>query len=198
MSGTDRRKSIQEIMNQMAGRMDSLLDARDDAHAAHQPAMLDEVLLWMAVDPLLADLHKQYLDAKANHACLRDKNGSKDAMAAIAADMEDSARCAVDTRILELRQSGEAKAVLQAMIRRAHDERYDAMVAAERARTAAYWKNFALRKAPRAVERGRNSFFSMMIGLMLLQQLVEHARLHLRIAEIFSTVAEPRARLAAS
>jgi hypothetical protein len=198
MNRTERRTSIQDIMNQMAGRMDSLLDACDHAHASSGPNMLDEVRLWVSVDPLLADLHKQYLDARINHTRVRDKHGSRDPITDIASDMEDSTQCAVETRLIELRQSAEAKALLQAIIRKAHAVREDELVAVERARSSRYWKQFALRKASRATARGQNSFFMMIIGLLMLQQLTDQASLHLHIADIFSRVSGANRRLAAS
>lgn len=195
MHRTERRTSIQEIMNQMAGRMDSLLDQHD--READGSALLDEVRMWIAMDPLLAELYKQYLDARAHYARLKEKHGDSDPICDVAADMQDSARCAVDTRIIELRQSEEGKSALQAMIRKVNARREAELVAAGRARSARYAQSFAARKAPRAADRGQTSFFKMMMGIIVLQQLTDEACEHLRIAEAFSRVAGSR-RLAAS
>ena len=184
-------------MNQMAGHMDSLLDAQDHARRAANPAMLDEIRMWVAVDPLLADLHKQYLDARINHARLKSKHGDTDPICDVASDMEDSARCAVDTRIIELRQCAESKAALQAIIRKAHTEREAELVNDERARSTQFWREFAVRKVPRVVERAQFSFFQMMVGIIILQQLAAEAHQHLRIADNFCRAAGAR-RFAAS
>lgn len=53
-------------------------------------------------DPLLADLHRRYLEALACHRKVIRENGPHDAMTVVAADMLDSARCAVQTRMIEL------------------------------------------------------------------------------------------------
>jgi hypothetical protein len=185
-------------MNKMAGRVDALLDQHEHDHArGARPAMLDEMRLWVAVDPLLAELHKQYLDVKAQRVRLTDKHGDSDPICDVAADMEDSARCAVETRLIELRKSEEGKAALQALIRKAHARQEAELVVAEREKTSAYWKDFAAYKGPRAVERGRMSFYKMMFYVIILQQLTEEACLHLRIAQDFTLAANSR-RLAAS
>lgn len=194
---TEKRTSIQEIMNRMAGHMDVLLDESGHTQQGPRPTLLDEVRLWVAVDPLLAELHKQYLDAQKNHARLKNRHGESDPICDVAADMEDSAKCAVDTRMIELRQSEEAKAAVQAIIRKAQDNRAAQLVAAEHAQSSQFWRNFAVRKAPLAVARGQGSYFKMMIGVLVLQHLIGNAQHHLRIAEAFCRAAGLK-RLAAS
>ncbi len=186
-------------MNQMAGRVDSLLDQHAQEHDrdAAKPAMLDEIRMWIAVDPLLAELHKQYLDVRAHHARLKDRHGESDPICDVAADMEDSARCAVDTRIIELRQSGEGKAAMQAMIRKAHADREEALVAAEREKSAAYWKKFSMRRAPREAERPFISFYNMMVCIIILHQLADE-RNRLRMGDTFGLAAGSMRRLAVS
>lgn len=53
-------------------------------------------------DPVLTALHRQYLDALAFHKKLVEENGVRDPMTEVAADMLDSARSAVQTRLIEL------------------------------------------------------------------------------------------------
>lgn len=111
-------------MNKMSGRMDVLLDQRGSAQAARKTGVeFDEVHLWISVDPLLADLHKRYLDLRANHRDIAKRHGVRDPMAIIAADMADSARCAADTRLIEIRQNQSLRAVVRAARIKAHNER---------------------------------------------------------------------------
>lgn len=191
--------SIQDIMNQMAGHMDVILDRRDAAaHGPAAAALMDEVQMWLSVDPLLAELHKQYLDARAHHAKIQARHGDGDPMTDIAADMKDSAQCAVDTRIIELRQDAEARTMLQFIIRKAAAAREADLVAAECDRSTRFWRDFAVRKAPSAVARAGNSFFMMMVTLMALQQIADQAYRQLQIADVFSRASGPRRLSAAS
>lgn len=81
---------------------------RVEALRLEQPAELrkspmSELEAFIQMDPLLADLHKEFQDVRRNHRDLLFKNGCDDPMAQMAADMEDSAWCAMQTRLLELR-----------------------------------------------------------------------------------------------
>lgn len=191
MNRTAKTASVQDVMNKMAGRVDALLDQREDGRRKASPAsaLQEEIRIWMAVDALLANLHKQYLDAKMHHARLAQRHGKGDPMEEVAADMAASAKCAVETRLIELRHSTEAKLAFQAMIRREYAAQEEMLAAAEQARASRFWKQFSARKAPRAVQRGHDSFISMMIGLIALQQLVDQAQTHLSIAAAFCRVA---------
>jgi len=197
MNRPERRTSIQELMNKMAGRVDSLLDQQDHDSRATHPPVLDEIRMWIAVDPLLAELHKQYLDVRAHRARLKEKHGESDPICDVAVDMEDSARCAVETRLIELRKSEESRSALKALIRKTHAAREAELLAAEREKTSAYWREFSIHKTPRVVERGLMSFMNMMFYVIILQQLTEEACHRLRIADSFMRAASRR-RLVAS
>jgi hypothetical protein len=58
---------------------------------------------FLQLDPLLADLHKRYLDAKATRIQAHKEYGAGDGMGEMTAMMEDSAWCAMQTRYMELR-----------------------------------------------------------------------------------------------
>lgn len=81
------------------------------------PGRLDrvsqELTLYMAVDPILASLHKEYLDACALLDNLAAQGNSEyDAMSTVASDRVESAHSAFSARLIELR----------------HDEKVTAMV----------------------------------------------------------------------
>ncbi|MES2729001.1 MAG: hypothetical protein V4621_02740 [Pseudomonadota bacterium] len=66
-------------------------------------ALGHDILTMAADDPVLASLIKQYLNSSRQHKDLLRTNGMQDAMVDVAADMVDSAWCALQTRLLELR-----------------------------------------------------------------------------------------------
>jgi hypothetical protein len=78
--------------------------------ATPDEALGHDILSLAADDPILASLIKQYLNASRQHKGLLKSNGSQDAMVEVAADMVDSAWCALQTRLLELRAAeGQAR-----------------------------------------------------------------------------------------
>lgn len=67
------------------------------------PPVLNELQAFLIIDPLLAGLHKEYLDAKDNR-CKSEKDfGKDDPMTDMALLVEDSAWCAMQTRYMEVR-----------------------------------------------------------------------------------------------
>lgn len=67
------------------------------------PTVLTELQAFLLIDPLLARLHKEYLDAKDTR-CKSEKDfGKDDPMTDMALLVEDSAWCAMQTRYMEVR-----------------------------------------------------------------------------------------------
>ena len=99
--------SLQDLMNRMAGRLDDILP--DDLQDMPVDRDWPFIHLYLGSDPVLAQLYKQYCDARDRLSCLRKEFGRDDAMADIAADMKDSAHSAVETRLLELKDGREAQ-----------------------------------------------------------------------------------------
>ncbi len=179
--------SVKDIMSQMAGRMDTLLDAQERTRTTRETGDIPEELrFWMAVDPLLADLHKQFIDARAGHMRLSRTRGLDDPMTDVANDMVDSAQCAFETRLIELRQDEDSKAMVLALMRRAHAMREEALNEEARERSHEFWKDFARPKHRPAPQNGTGSFLMVMIGLMILRQTLDNANRELSIASIFS------------
>ncbi len=71
--------------------------------ATPDEALGHDILSMASDDPILASLIKQYLNASRQHKGLLRSHGTQDAMVEVAADMVDSAWCALQTRLLELR-----------------------------------------------------------------------------------------------
>lgn len=106
-------------MNDMVQRLDAIRPADVKKRA---PTALSELEAFIQTDDLLADLNKQYLEAKRERKELVALNGADDAMTEVALDMEDSAWCAMQTRYLELRQDRELMAKVQRMMRQSEEE----------------------------------------------------------------------------
>lgn len=113
--------SLQAVMNEMAQGdvRPRPYQPRDNAFKAPAPSQkpITELQAFIQLDPVLASLHKQFLEAKAQHAALVSANGKNDAMAEVAADMMDSAWCAMQTRFIEVRADRQMMQEAQAMMR---------------------------------------------------------------------------------
>jgi len=79
---------------------------------------LTSVQAFMAVDPLLASLHKQFVDAKARYGALVKSHGKRAPMTIVAADMTDSAESAFKTRLIEVKGNCELRARARALRRK--------------------------------------------------------------------------------
>jgi len=188
---TDRRVSLQETMNQMSRRMEGLLDEaaqnKDTPGGQSAPeAGTEDMRLWAAVDPVLAELQKHLADAKANMLSLQKRRGSKDPMTEVAKDVTDSAASAIETRLIELRQSAEKKAAVKALIIRELDEKFFAEREAERLHSKKFWAEFARPKGKQSGNKEANdSFLMVAASLMVLRHNLQRATNVLSIAATF-------------
>jgi hypothetical protein len=64
---------------------------------------LTELAAFCLLDPCLAALHKDFLNAKAARVSCQSQHGADDPMAEMAAYVEDAAWCSLQTRYMELR-----------------------------------------------------------------------------------------------
>ncbi len=92
---------LSELMNAMISRLEYTHPA--DMEAAPEEKHWKLISLYASIDPVLASLYKQYLEAKENLGKLLVAGGAQDPMTEIAWDMHDSLRSAVETRLLELK-----------------------------------------------------------------------------------------------
>lgn len=88
-------KPLQEIMRRVS-------EGLDRCQPAPARAALNEFDAFLILDSLLTDLNKHYLDAKEQRR-LAVREFGDDGMSDMAAILEDSAWCAVQTRYMELR-----------------------------------------------------------------------------------------------
>ena len=130
-----KKGSLEMTISDMIRRLDAVRAAdKDSVDSPASPGEpLQDIEAFMPVDPVLAALHKEYLDANACHKKLLRENGLNDPMAEVAADMLDSARSALQTRLIELQESRELE-VQEALVRRLRARRAEQEAAQVRAR----------------------------------------------------------------
>jgi hypothetical protein len=95
---SDKSRAKNKPEHELPGRLDRLSQ---------------ELTLFMAVDPVLTDLHKEYIDACGILDSLAAKSASYDPMAVVASDRVESAHSAFSTRLIELRQDEQIQAMVQ-------------------------------------------------------------------------------------
>lgn len=170
--------------------MDSLLKDHARDNPAQDPqsniAAPQEIRFWIALDPVLADLHKHLVDAKAEMEFLSDRYGSDDPMAEVAADRVESAQCTVETRLIELRRNQEARAMVAAMISRAQALAHSESVERIRQKNNRFWKEFSAPRRPNAQKQASDSFWVMMASLAVLRESLSRTNTLLSIASTFS------------
>jgi len=175
-----KEKSLHQIMNEIAGRIDTLQPSfagekdefghfkptdKQQAQLRGDKDALSEVEAFMQLDPLLAQLHKQFLEAKIYRKELSAANGPNDPMTEVALDMEDSAYCAFQTRYIELRQVRDMMARAQRLMR---DSAEDAEREKNKEREQEF-KNFLMmaKMQDRVNEQNRQGGFEYAILLLI-------------------------------
>ena len=95
----EQGQQLLDIMNEVSAR----LDHGPSFTPTRSVRILDEMQAFMLLDPLLADLNKQYVDAKGARLQAEKEYGRGDGMTDMAMMLEDSAWCAMQTRYMEVR-----------------------------------------------------------------------------------------------
>jgi len=147
--------SLQSIMNDMAAGTiappSSL--AAQKPHLPQEP--LTEIDAFMAQDTLLAHLHKEFLNAQSEHAQLLKANGADDAMTDVAADMMDSAWCAMQTRLMELRRDGVMMRRVQDMMAASKRDIAEAAFKVEQKRSMEFFETMQMMQKMQRIEQKR-------------------------------------------
>lgn len=174
MTSAIRAKSLDSLINDMAGRLEVI--------KSDESCDLDRTDVLAAVDPVLASLNKEYKDAKARHEKLVMTNGENDAMVEVSGDVVDSALSAVQTRILELEEQAEGEGTEALEIRRRirrEQARHELLVVQRQ------------QELKKEQEEFNDTFFWMMVWTWITQQTFAAARRTLSASSAFST-ANPR------
>ncbi len=166
-------KSLLQIMNEVSRTLDNgYAPAPRVRIDLSKRAPLSEMEAFCRLDPLLADLYKQYLDAKGHRTALVSLNGPNDPMAEIAIDMEDSAWCAYQVRYMELRAQRDKMALAQRLMDEDRREIEDAKKAQERERAETMMQVAMMMDNARAKKKASDNdglgawlFFMCLFGL---------------------------------
>lgn len=110
--------SLQEVMN-------GIVTHEIAPPQPETPHVENEFEAFIALDPLLASLNKDYKTARSQRKDLQTTFGADDPMVDIALDMEDSAWCAMQARYLELRKEKETMRRAQSLMRSLEEERIE-------------------------------------------------------------------------
>ncbi len=170
--------SMQNIMREMAQRLQT-------AHDAPQAVGLDVAARYASVDTLLGDLYKRYLEACRNLEKVAARHGDRAPMTEIAADMRDSALCAFETRLLELRQCQNAAL---AAAQKAEEEARLLSASSKTRQAAAQTAAFSYRQqlAEKARRAGEDSFLMVLFLLWMLRSALRQTEYNLSIAGCFA------------
>lgn len=133
-------QSLQDTLNDVAkGLASGQISPKNSKRTIEAGKSLSEFEAFSALDPLLADLQKHYLDAKAQRVQAVREFGADDAMTDMAELMEDSAWCAVQTRYMELRADRALMREAQIMmLQSAEEEREQAQETREKEALKSY------------------------------------------------------------
>ena len=189
-----REASLQAIMSEIVQRLDAhdTLQARGAAPQEKLSGLPGQIQTYLSLDPLLAELFKRYLDARASRDRLVAKHGHDAPMTEMAADMVDSAHCALETRLIEVRALYKLReerdvAGERVMIAAAQSQRFEQKMQRHNDR------NMAMR-ARRDAEKG---YFYILMILFFLQNMLEQTRKNLSLASSFSGASAMPVRAAA-
>ena len=154
----------------------------------------EEALL--ALDPLLAALRKQSLEASACLSRLRKSRGANDSMTRVARDMADSAKSAFETRMIELRCDPKIMATARRMMRESR------AIIRQTEKKAATLRGVRSRLAgERASARGREMEYDEKMNRILsllesLQAVIDDAQRTLCLASTFAHACDARRKAA--
>lgn len=118
-------QSLQDVMNAVGVAIDGL-------KPSPQP-VLNDFDAFLRIDPLLSQLHKEYLDAKDQRRRAKAEFGD-DGMCEMAAILEDSAWCSMQARYMELRGDAGRMAAANQIIKDDRRERAEEKARDERER----------------------------------------------------------------
>lgn len=176
--------SLQDVMNGMADR-GFTGDRRDICRAPG--SLFTERDAFIAVDPLLASLHKQHLEARARYGHLLAVNGKNDPMAEVAAIMADSAESAFLTRLIEVRRTGDTHAAALRLLREVgeREQKREQMKMREDRRRMEEFHD-GLRNEQKARREARHSYDLALFLWWMLHHALESANRKLSLARSFS------------
>lgn len=168
MKKEKQNQSLMAVMNEMAAG-DAYPRQQSYQSLCKPEAALSELDAFCQLDSLLAALSRQYRQAKQDHAAACAEHGPDSFLSEIAADMEDSAWCAMQTRLYELRQDGAMMRDVQAMMRENLREEVEAKEAEQRREAVDFF--YRMQTAKMLKERQKQPvIFEWLMFFMLLEK----------------------------
>lgn len=172
--------SLQHIMNEMAaGDVAIAAPAPTQEFIEHCQKPLSEMDALMSQDDLLAHLQKEFFNAKGSFDRLLRENGGDDAMTEVAADMMDSAWCAMQTRMMEVRAKGDVMGRAQSMMQASMKKVKEAQEQQEQQKALALYHKMQMLQHLKNVKRAQQikkekdkvPFFEIVFVLMMFRLL---------------------------
>ncbi|HEY0900737.1 MAG TPA: hypothetical protein VGD95_01310 [Micavibrio sp.] len=189
-----KNRDLHSIIKDMAARLDQHHSASDAPGALN---MLTEVEAYMAVDATLARLYKEFADARQTRLQALTQHGAQSAFADIAADLEESAQSAMETRMIELREDQIKRSMVERMMAHAHIAQMDdyraerAQWYAERQATHFAEQRYEAAMATKRRQEGEDSFMTLMVMWWLMRQMVQRTQTRLSLAHSFARARAP-------
>lgn len=137
---------------------------------------MDELAAFCQLDPLLARLQKEFRNHKAETAQARAQFGADSPLVEIAADAEDSAWCAMQTRLLELRAERELMRRAQEMILNSERAEERALEKAEAQRVQQLADQMRMIASVSADQKSQKNKEANFLDLLLIYALFFHRK----------------------
>lgn len=143
-----------------------------------------------ALDPLLAALKKQLLDARHQVARLRQAYGVDSPMGDVAEDMMESAESAYQTRLLEVKARGDlaqkASAMVAETVQQDHESLRESLSRAYRVKMKAFYDRLRAReKVKHARKEAEDGLFTALLLVTMLQWTINETQRQLKLVSVF-------------
>lgn len=116
--------SLRQMINRLAGHPEEL-QGEYISPETQSGGKLADALAFLGSDAVILDLYKRYLDARSNYQSMILDRDRADPLTEIASEHLDSAWCALESRIYELRQN-RAAASRAALLQKIEHEAFEA------------------------------------------------------------------------
>ena len=188
--GMRKAQTLQQVTIKLANKFSQHCDlAEAEYHTLRDPVTEEEA--YIAHDPLLARLHKDYLDACAQTDKLAKDLGVDDPMTSVSADMAESALSAFETRLIELKSDKTLRRRVGKMVSpEAQEEAIRRAKRLKRYKLAVEMNRMSQETIEKLRRAGEERFFFMMFMMEIFYAGLEQAKRQLTLAQSFSVASE--------
>lgn len=165
-------QSLQDILNIVAARpADDALFTKNAKRTIDAGSAFTELDAFVALDPLLASMQKQYRDAKAQRLQTIQEFGADDPMTEMAVWAEDSAWCAMQTRYMEVRDDRALMREAQKMMMEREEEAQESeRILLEKQRTDVFLRLQIIHRLQEAENKTKDTGWWWLFYLLVIQQ----------------------------